>query len=128
MPTFCILFRSSFPSSIVQRKRVLPGREGTETRWNHHISQITVPSAASAEGTDGPGVRDSQLADIFRPFFRVAEARERTSGGTGIGLAISKGSVTLHGGSIRACDAAGGGLEVEIRLPVSRATQVSLAR
>jgi len=67
----------------------------------------------------GPGVPEALLADIFRPFFRVAEARDRKSGGTGIGLAISNGTVTLHGGSIKARNAAGGGLEVEIRLPLA---------
>ena len=65
----------------------------------------------------GPGVPEAQLAEIFRPFYRVAEARDRTSGGTGIGLAISEETVTLHGGSITADNAADGGLEVKIRLP-----------
>ena len=65
----------------------------------------------------GPGVPEAQLADIFRPFYRVAEARDRSSGGTGIGLAISEETVVLHGGSISARNAADGGLVVEIGLP-----------
>ncbi|WP_162604947.1 ATP-binding protein [Geomonas terrae] len=65
----------------------------------------------------GPGVPEEQLADIFRPFYRVAEARDRKSGGTGIGLAIAEKTVTLHGGSIAARNLPRGGLEVEIRLP-----------
>lgn len=65
----------------------------------------------------GPGVPEEQLADIFRPFYRVAQARDRNSGGTGIGLAIAERTVALHGGAIAARNALGGGLEVEIRLP-----------
>ena len=65
----------------------------------------------------GQGVPEVQLGDIFRPFYRVAEARDRKSGGTGIGLAICEETVTLHGGSIQAYNAAGGGLAVRITLP-----------
>lgn len=67
----------------------------------------------------GPGVPEAQLTDIFRPFYRVAEARDRQSGGTGIGLAIAERTVTLHGGTITARNLANAGLEVEIRLPIT---------
>jgi signal transduction histidine kinase len=66
----------------------------------------------------GPGVPEAQLADIFRPFYRVAESRDRQSGGTGIGLAISERIVSLHGGSVAARNLLNAGLEVEIRLPM----------
>ena len=66
----------------------------------------------------GPGVPEENLADIFRPFYRVAEARDRQSGGTGIGLAITERTITLHGGTVRAENARDGGLIVEIILPV----------
>ena len=67
----------------------------------------------------GPGVPQDQLCDIFRPFYRVAQARDRQSGGTGIGLAISEKTVTLHGGTISARNLPDAGLEVEIRLPLA---------
>ncbi len=66
----------------------------------------------------GPGVPESALTQIFRPFFRVAEARERHSGGVGIGLAICERAVKLHGGSIRAVNAPDKGLIMEITLPI----------
>lgn len=65
----------------------------------------------------GPGVPEAALAEIFRPFTRVDEARDRTSGGAGIGLAITERAVRLHGGSVVAANAQGGGLCVTIRLP-----------
>ena len=65
----------------------------------------------------GPGVPDETLDKLFEPFFRVADARERQTGGTGIGLAIAEQAVRLHGGSIRASNRSTGGLLVEISLP-----------
>ena len=50
----------------------------------------------------GPGVPDSELQHIFEPFYRVGEARERSSGGVGLGLSIADRTVKLHGGCIRA--------------------------
>ena len=66
----------------------------------------------------GPGVPESELADIFRPFYRVNDARERQSGGTGVGLAISDRAVRLHGGSLRASNAPDSGLIMELELPL----------
>lgn len=66
----------------------------------------------------GPGVEELELEKLFIPFYRVAEARERHTGGTGIGLAIAKRAVELHHGTIRAARASNGGLVVEIILPM----------
>lgn len=68
----------------------------------------------------GPGVPEAMLAHLFRPFYRVDDARDRQSGGTGLGLAIAKRSVEIHGGHITASNAPGGGLLFEIYLPTRR--------
>jgi two-component system, OmpR family, sensor histidine kinase CpxA len=60
----------------------------------------------------GSGVPDRELANIFRPFYRVADARDRDSGGVGLGLAIADRVARIHGGTVRARNRAGGGLEV----------------
>ena len=65
----------------------------------------------------GPGVPEESLYDIFRPFFRVEDARDRQTGGSGLGLAIAARAVHLHGGAISAANVAGGGLAVTIKLP-----------
>jgi signal transduction histidine kinase len=67
----------------------------------------------------GPGVPESALADIFRPFYRVAADRDRHSGGAGIGLAIAQRTVQLSGGTIVARNLSDGGLEIEMRMPLS---------
>ncbi len=69
----------------------------------------------------GPGVPDDVLEKLFDPFYRVATDRARQSGGTGLGLSITKRAVEAHGGTVRALNAQGGGLRVEIRLPLNGA-------
>ena len=68
----------------------------------------------------GPGVPKDALAEIFRPFYRVAESRDRQSGGAGIGLAIAARAVELHGGSIKATNMPDGGLEIELSVPAGQ--------
>ncbi len=65
----------------------------------------------------GPGVPESALGNLFRPFYRVADARDRQTGGTGIGLAIAERAIRLHGGDITAAIAPEGGLVITIILP-----------
>jgi two-component system sensor histidine kinase CpxA len=65
----------------------------------------------------GPGVPPADLQRIFEPFYRVAESRDRDSGGEGIGLAITARVMQAHGGSAKASNAPDGGLEVRLSLP-----------
>lgn len=66
----------------------------------------------------GPGVPESELDNLFRPFYRVTDARDRQSGGTGLGLAITQRAIHAHGGSVVARNAPEGGLEIKILLPL----------
>lgn len=67
----------------------------------------------------GVGVPLDSLDKLFDPFYRVATARDRQSGGTGLGLSITKRAVEAHGGTVQAFNAQGGGLRVEMRLPLT---------
>lgn len=66
----------------------------------------------------GDGVPAEALPELFRPFYRVAEARDRQTGGIGLGLAITERAVRLHGGTVTAANAPDGGLLVEFCLPL----------
>jgi len=68
----------------------------------------------------GPGVPEESLQAIFRPFYRVDSARQTTTGGFGVGLAIAERTVHLHGGAIHAFNQQTGGLCVELSLPCAR--------
>lgn len=67
----------------------------------------------------GPGVPADRLPTIFLPFHRADSAAGAREPGAGLGLAIADRAVRMHGGAIRATNATGGGLLVEIDLPVS---------
>jgi two-component system sensor histidine kinase CpxA len=67
----------------------------------------------------GSGVPEPELELIFQPFYRVQESRDRSTGGHGIGLAIAAAAVGRHGGKIRASNAPGGGLSVQVSLPMT---------
>ena len=66
----------------------------------------------------GPGAPESNLANLFKPFFRVETDRNRGSGGVGLGLAIAQRAVAVHDGRIRARNAQPG-LLVEIEVPAT---------
>jgi two-component system sensor histidine kinase CpxA len=67
----------------------------------------------------GEGVPAEALSRIFEPFYRVTEAGEHQIGGTGLGLSIAQKVAVVYGGSIQARNREGGGLEIEIQLPVN---------
>jgi two-component system sensor histidine kinase CpxA len=69
----------------------------------------------------GPGVPEEALERIFQPFYRIDDARNRQTGGVGLGLSIADRAVRLHGGRVRASNRPEGGLEVEIRIPAAPA-------
>lgn len=97
-------------------------REGSEVR-------VSLASRESVKGGEaiirvedsGPGVPEESLKKLFRPFYRIDDARGRATGGVGLGLAITERAIVLHGGTVRAANRAEGGLLVEISLPLLRA-------
>jgi signal transduction histidine kinase len=64
----------------------------------------------------GAGVAETELKKLFRPFYRVQTARDRKSGGIGLGLAIAERAVHAHNGTIKA-ENLEDGLSVKISLP-----------
>jgi two-component system, OmpR family, sensor histidine kinase CpxA len=76
------------------------------------------PSARILVEDEGEGVPPDALDRIFEPFYRVTEGGEHQTGGTGLGLSIAQRIAIVYGGSIHARNRDGGGLEVEIWLPV----------
>jgi two-component system OmpR family sensor kinase len=63
----------------------------------------------------GPGVADEQLTSVFEPFFRGSSNSQI---GFGLGLAIARRAVEVHGGSIAARNKPEGGLQIEMVLPI----------
>jgi len=66
----------------------------------------------------GGGVPQDELKNLFKPFYRIGEARERSTGGIGLGLAIADRAIAAHDGTIGAKNV-DDGLEIEIGLKCS---------
>ena len=97
-------------------------QEGTSAEISLERSQDGVGAEAVIRIVDsGPGVPEEALDKLFRPFYRIDDARGRQTGGAGLGLAITERAVRLHGGSVKASNRPKGGLQVEIRLPLAAA-------
>lgn len=92
-------------------------------RWTAAGTRIQVDLAATGSNASiavrdrGPGVPEESLSLIFEPFVQVPGAPHQTSPGVGLGLAIARDVVALHGGQIKARNLPEGGLEVELSIP-----------
>lgn len=67
----------------------------------------------------GPGIPPEQLSKVFDRFFQADTSGGRKYGGTGIGLALTKELIEMHGGSIDVTSSPGKGAEFTVRLPIN---------
>jgi two-component system, OmpR family, sensor kinase len=74
------------------------------------------PTALLSVRDNGPGIDPGDLEHIFDPFYR---SRTANGAGSGLGLALSREIVRLHGGAIQAANRAAGGCEIQVRLPLA---------
>jgi two-component system sensor histidine kinase CpxA len=103
----------------VVRNAIRYTREGSTVEIHLEKSAGGGGSEALVRVTDcGDGVPPDALEKLFRPFYRLDDARGRQTGGVGLGLAITERAVRFHGGRVRAVNRAEGGLMVEIYLPL----------
>lgn len=72
----------------------------------------------------GEGFEPHSAGKLFEPFQQGPQDLSRSTGGLGLGLALVRGLVELHGGTVRAhSEGKGRGATFEVRLPVQRATR-----
>jgi two-component system sensor histidine kinase CpxA len=106
------LVRSAFDNVIRNAVRHTAERTAVEVSIDRHGdgAEVTIRD-------HGSGVPEEHFETLFEPFSRVADARERSTGGAGLGLAIARRAVEIHDGTITARNHPEGGLEVSIRIP-----------
>ena len=110
------LLHSAIENVVRNAMRYTP--EGTAVEIRLDVVNAVNGREALVRVTDeGPGVPEASLDKLFRPFYRIDDARVRQTGGVGLGLSITERAVRLHRGSVRAANRPGGGLVVELRLP-----------
>ena len=110
------LLRRAVENVVRNAVRFTPENTTVEVRLSRPEG-VSVPAVRISVRDHGPGVPEDALDKLFEPFYRVADSRDRQSGGTGIGLAITRRAVKLHGGTVRAFNTPGGGMDVVLELP-----------
>jgi two-component system osmolarity sensor histidine kinase EnvZ len=103
-------FRRCMTNLIANAARFGTGVQLQAQRKPHFI-EITVDD-------DGPGVPEDKREDVFRPFYRLDNERNESTGSAGLGLTIARDVVRAHGGDIQLSESPLGGLRVLVRLPV----------
>ncbi len=68
---------------------------------------------------NGPGIPEADLARVFDAFERLDDARNKDSGGTGLGLTIARTIARSHGGDVTLTNREAGGLRARITLPAT---------
>jgi two-component system sensor histidine kinase CpxA len=102
------LLRSAIENVLRNAIRYTPDRSVVEVSLAANNGKAILKVADK-----GGGVPEDELPNLFRPFYRIGEARERRTGGSGLGLAIAERAIKAHKGTITARND-NGGLTIEI--------------
>jgi two-component system, OmpR family, sensor histidine kinase CpxA len=111
------LLRSAIENVVRNATRYTAKGTTVEVRLERQQAADGQPEIIVRVLDSGPGVPDEALPKIFEPFYRLDDARNRQTGGVGLGLSIADRAIRLHGGQLRASNRKEGGLEVEMRIP-----------
>lgn len=107
-----VLLRSAIENVVRNAVRHTPEQTAVEVELRSQDGGLKIEVR-----DQGAGVPETELMRMFEPFTRIAEARDRHSGGFGLGLSITGQVMTAHGGRVEAHNREGGGLAVCLFLP-----------
>jgi len=79
--------------------------------------QVTEQAIEVRVDDDGPGIPDSEIANVFEPFRRLDDSRSRATGGLGLGLSIAHAAAQSQGAALILQNRDGGGLRAIVRWP-----------
>ncbi len=110
------------PDRLAQALRNLLANAIEHTSPEHglvrmHVDELPGERLRFSIEDNGDGIPPDQRERVFDRFYRVDAARDRASGGAGLGLAIVRAIVQAHGGRVRALSSEEGGALIELELP-----------
>lgn len=105
-------------------KQILLNLLSNAVKFSPERGSISVSCTRQPDGTtrltvadEGPGIPDDKIKQLFRPFSQVDNRYDRNTGGTGLGLALVRGLVALHDGTVWVENKPTGGLVAAIEFP-----------
>jgi len=113
--------RLTAPARPVALKRALANLVGNALAYGGaaRLALVAEPNQPIRIGIedDGPGIPAAELENVFQPFRRLENSRNRETGGAGLGLPIARNIFRAHGGDVVLRNRPGGGLLAEATLP-----------
>ncbi len=107
-------------------KQIVLNLLSNAVKFTPEHGRIAVGFRRAAEGglllkveDNGPGIAPEKLETVFKPFSQIDNRYGRQAGGTGLGLALVKGLVELHGGRCRIESTLGRGTKVFVYFPLA---------
>ena len=97
-------------ANLIDNAAKYGGRAGVSLTSTGDVLTVTIED-------DGPGIPESQMESVFKPFHRLEGSRSRDTGGVGLGLASVRAIIKAHGGDVTLANRSEGGLRVEVSLP-----------
>ncbi len=114
----------AIPIRPLAMQRLLDNLVGNAYAYGHGqvrvASQILNDAIVISVFDNGPGIPESHLEKLLRPFERLDTARSN-AGGSGLGLAIAERIAKLHHGKLELINRPEGGLEARLTLPITNA-------
>lgn len=101
-------------------KRALSNLIGNGLKYAGHVWASLRRDGAYVEfiiDDDGPGIPEDKYAEVFKPFFRLDEARSQQIAGVGLGLSVVRDVARSHGGDVTLARSPRGGLRAVFRAP-----------
>jgi signal transduction histidine kinase len=106
-----VALRRAF-TNLIDNARKYAG--GAETRVSCRGAEVVTEIV-----DHGPGIPPEEYENVFKSYYRLEPSRSRRTGGYGLGLAIARAVVRSHGGEITLGPVPGGGLRVQVHLPLA---------
>jgi two-component system osmolarity sensor histidine kinase EnvZ len=101
-------------------KRALSNLIGNGLKYAGHVWASLRRDGANVEfiiDDDGPGIPEEKYAEVFKPFYRLDEARSQQVAGVGLGLSVVRDVARSHGGDVTLSRSPRGGLRAVLRAP-----------
>jgi len=95
------VLRNLIVNAIRYSGQDLPGSEVIQVKWSKNKNADGCSVIELIVQDYGPGISQEHQSRIFERFYRIDKGRDRKQGGTGLGLALVKHHVLIHGGSVR---------------------------